>query len=139
MAKIYKIVLLLLLIVIFPSFAHAADLSLTPSNATFEVGDTITLQVVASSNSSLNAISGAIQFPTSIFSIESVSKSNSVLSFWVTEPSLSKTMGVVNFEGVALSGYIGGSGNVVTIKVKALKAGSGRITFQSGQVLANDG
>jgi len=137
MVKICKIVLLFL--VLIPSITLAADLSVTPSNATFESGDIITLRVVASSNVPLNAISGSVQFPISDFTIESVSKSDSILSFWVTEPSLSKATGIVSFEGVALSGYTGSSGNVLTIRVKAISKGISNVLFKSGQVFANDG
>jgi len=139
MVKICKIVLLFLVLGLIPSITLAADLSITPSNATFESGDLITLRVVASSNVPLNAISGSVQFPVSDFTIESVSKSDSILSFWVTEPSLSKATGVVSFEGVALSGYTGSSGNVITIRVKAISKGTSNVLFKSGQVFANDG
>jgi hypothetical protein len=139
MVKICKIILLFLVFSVLPGLALAADLSITPSNATFESGELITLRVVASSNESLNAISGSVQFPISNFTIESVSKSDSILSFWVTEPSLSKATGIVSFEGVALSGYTGSSGNVITIRVKAINTGQSNVLFKSGQIFANDG
>jgi hypothetical protein len=139
MVKICKIVLLIVCIGFLPFFAHAADLYLTPPSATFEVGDSITIQVVVSSNSPINAVSSSILFPPSIFSIDSVSKVGSILNFWTTEPSFSKTTGVVTLEGVSLGGFLGTTGNVATIRLRAMKSGVGKITFQSGQILANDG
>lgn len=139
MVKIYKIVLPLLLFALVPLFANAANLSITPSSATFEVGDQVTLQVIVSSNAPLNAVSASLSIPQSIFSIESVSKVGSILNFWVTEPNFSKASGIAKFEGVTLGGFTGSTGTVVTIRLRAIKEGTGTINFQSGQVLANDG
>jgi hypothetical protein len=136
MVKFYSLVLLFLL---SPIFVHASELSITPSNATYEVGDQITLQVVVSSDTQLNAIASTILFPKQLFSIESVSKTNSILNFWASEPSFSRGTNTVNFEGVSLSGFQGSGGTVITIRLKALAVGIGKITFQSGQILANDG
>lgn len=122
-----------------PVFAYAASLSASPSIGMYEVGDRVSVRVLASSNESLNAISGVLSFPTSYFTIESVSKNASILNFWVTEPTFSKGAGTAKFEGVALSGFSGSGGTVVTVTLRALKAGQASVTFQSGQVLANDG
>lgn len=136
MVKFYSLVLLFLF---SPIFVFAAELSITPSNATYEIGDQVTLQVVASSDAQLNAIASTISFPKQLFSIESVSKTNSILNFWAAEPSFSRSANTVNFEGVSLSGFQGNAGNVLTIRLKALATGTGKISFQSGQILANDG
>src|SRR3989344_808049 len=97
-----------------PSTSLAAFLSLSPASGTYSVGDRITVKIlVSSSDASINAVSGALSF--------------------------SNTTGTVNFEGVALAGFQGNAGTLVTMTFRALKAGSGAISFQSGQVLANDG
>lgn len=139
MVKIFKIVFLSLFIFALPSFARATSLSITPSNPSFEVGDTINIQVVVSSNTPMNAVSSSIQFPKDIVSIESVSKLGSILNFWAVEPSFSKATNIVNFEGVSLGGFNGTTGNVVTVRLRALKEGTGNATFINGLVLANDG
>lgn len=95
--------------------------------------------VVSSSDAPLNAISGTLSFPSSLFSVQSISKAGSVLNFWVAEPTFSASSGIVQFEGVSLSGFQGNDGTVVTVVLRALKVGSGTVSFQSGQVLANDG
>jgi hypothetical protein len=140
MAKFFeKIILSSIFFATLPIFASAATLSIIPGSGTYEVGDIITARVVVSSSASLNAISNRILVSPTFFSIQSVSKAGSILDFWVTEPSFDRTTGIVNFEGVALSGFQGSSGTIATMKLKAIKAGSGKILFQSGQVLANDG
>lgn len=122
-----------------PFVARAASLSISPAAGSYEVGDTVVVKVVASSSTPFNAVSGVVSIPSSVFSISSVSKAASVLNFWVTEPSMSKSSGTVKFEGVTLGGFTGTSGTVATISLKAVKEGTGAISFKSGQVLANDG
>lgn len=133
------IISLLMLAFVLPGTSLAATLSVSPASGTYTVGDIITIRVIASSNSPLNAVSSSLAFPSSIFSIQSVSKNNSILNFWVAEPGFSRSAGTVQFEGVSLSGYQGNSGTVVTIALRALRVGTGTIAFQNGQVLANDG
>lgn len=140
MAKNYKIIILFFFsfFCFLPFFAHAANLTLSPSSGTFEVGDKVTVKVIVSSaGTPFNAVSGSLSFPTSIFSVDSVSKANSVLNFWVTEPTISS--GIVKFEGIALGGTGSASGTVVTVNMHALASGTGTASFISGQILANDG
>ena len=139
MAQTWKIVLFCLLFTFAPSFAEAANLSISPASGTFNVGDRVTVRIVVSSTIPINAISGTVSFPTNLFSIESISKAGSLLNFWVSEPNFSQGAGTLNFEGVTLGGFSGGSGTVVTAVLRAVKTGTGSVSFNSGQVLANDG
>jgi len=139
MAKIFKVILISLSLGFIPTFASAAILYINPASGTFEIGDRVTARVMVSSGAPINAISGTVSFPTSIFSIESVSKSGSILDFWVNEPNFSQGAGTLQFEGVTLGGFNGGLGTVVTVTLRAVKAGSGSALFKFGQILANDG
>lgn len=127
-----------ILFTVLPYVASAATLSVLPANGTFTVGDRVSVQILVSSSVAVNAVSGTVTFPQ-MFSIESVSKGASVLNFWVSEPSFSTAGRSVQFEGVALGGFSGGTGNVVTVTLKATREGSGSAVFSSGQILANDG
>jgi len=138
-AKVFSVIIFLLSFIFLPSIAEAAALSISPGTGSFEVGNRVTLRVIATSNVPFNAISSVLSFPSSIFSVESVSKAGSVLNFWVTEPILSKAGGTIKFEGVALGGFEGSTGTVVTVNLRAIKVGEGKFSFQSGQILANDG
>lgn len=139
MEKIYKIVIFSFLLTALPFFVEASSLNITPTGSTYEVGDSILLQVQVSGTSVLNAVSGTVSIPTSNFSIESVSKNNSIINFWISDPSFSNSNGTVNFEGVAVGSVPIKSGNILNIRLKAKKVGVGNIIFKSGQVLANDG
>ena len=123
-----------------PSTGFAATLSVSPSGGVYSVGDRISLKVVVSSNDApMNAVSGVMLFPSALFSIDSISKGGSILNFWVTEPFFSNSAGTVQFEGVSLSGFQGSAGTVIIVNLRARKVGSGTVSFQSGQILANDG
>lgn len=125
---------------VMPKLVLGASLSLSPASGKVELGGVLTARVLVSGGDvSLNAVSGDLAFPATIFAIESVSKANSILNFWVTEPTFSKSAGTVHFEGVSLSGYKGNSGTVVTVTLRAIKEGSGSATFKTSQILANDG
>lgn len=138
MVKISKLIFILFLFSVPFSSVNAASLFTTPASGIFSVGDKVTLKIMVSSDLPINAISGIVNFP-SIFLIESISKSSSILNFWITEPNFSNGAGTLQFEGVSLGGFPGGSGNVITVILKANKEGTGAVTFKSGQILANDG
>lgn len=141
MVKIfYKIAVFFSVFVFLPSFVFAAELSISPSIGDFEVGDQIIIKVIASSKDiQFNAVSSTILFPASIFEIESVSKENSILNFWTIEPIFFKSLNIVKFEGISLGGVKVPTGTVITVSLRAIKAGSGDISFKSGKILANDG
>ncbi len=139
-SKIVFFFLLFLLFTFAPSKIFAATLSLTPASGTFEVGQSVTVKVIATSSTTpYNAVSGVVAFPSTLFSIESISKTSSIVDFWVTEPIISNSTGTVKFEGIALGGGGVTSGTVITINLRATKVGIGTASFQSGQILANDG
>ncbi|MDP2593246.1 MAG: cohesin domain-containing protein [bacterium] len=139
MAKIYSKIAIFSFLVFSPLLSYAATLSVSPATGSYEVGNKVVVKVLAASNVSFNAVSGLLSFPSSLFAVESVSKTNSILNFWVTPPTASKTLGTVKFEGVAMNGFHGSVGTVVTVNLRAIKAGSAKLSFQSGQILANDG
>lgn len=124
---------------VLPGVGYAATLYLSPAAGTYEVGERILVQALVSGDVSLNAASALITVPPDLLAIESVSKSGSILNFWVTDPSVSRAAGTAQFEGVSLSGFQGSRGLLVTLTLKALAPGSAAVSFSTGQVLANDG
>lgn len=139
MVKIRALLIAIFVFVLVPFFAQATTISMSPANASFAVGDRIIIKIVVDGQTPINAASVTATFPVSIFSIDSVSKADSILDFWVSEPTFSKATGVVKFEGVALGGFTGKSGTLLTVRLRAIKAGTAQATFQLGQIFANDG
>ncbi|OGZ31540.1 MAG: hypothetical protein A3H02_02420 [Candidatus Niyogibacteria bacterium RIFCSPLOWO2_12_FULL_41_13] len=133
--------LLFIVFGVLPATAEAATLYFSPSSGTHAIGAPFTVSVyISSADQAINAASGVISFPTDKLLVESISKSSSVFSLWVQEPSFSNSAGTVNFEGIVLNpGYIGSVGKVLTLNLRAKSAGLASLNFSSGSVLANDG
>ncbi|MGI9118280.1 MAG: cohesin domain-containing protein [Minisyncoccia bacterium] len=122
------------------TFVFAAKLDIVPTFGSVTVGDNIKVRVVLSStDQSANAISGVVSFSKDLLTLNSISKSDSLVSLWPVEPTYSNSNGTANFEGVVLNGYKGGNGTVLTLFFKAKSAGVATIKFNDASVLANDG
>ena len=134
---------LLIFIVFFaiPHLAQAASIYFSPSGGTYGVGKTFSVYVIVSSaDKAMNAVSANLSFPADLLSVTSISKTNSIVNFWVQEPSYSNSSGTISLEGVVLNpGYVGTAGRVATITFRAKDSGAARVAFSSGDVLANDG
>ncbi len=120
---------------------EAAALSISPSSGNYNVGDTITISLlVNTSDKSINAVAGKINFPVDKLEVTSISKSNSILTLWVEDPSYSNKDGVISFSGVSPSpGFNGPAGQVISIVFKVKAEGDAVIETKEAQVLANDG
>lgn len=127
---------------LLPSVLYAAtDLNLVPSSDSIEEGRTFTVNIYVKNNAqAINAVSGALTFPTELLSVVSLSKEGSIVKLWAEEPSYSNANGTIKFEGVILNpGYSGSSGKVLAVTFLSKKPGTASVLFGSGQVLANDG
>jgi len=127
--------------VALPTAAQAASLYLSPSSGSYAVGSTISVGLfVSSADQAMNAASGIISFPQDELEVVSLSKSGSIFSLWVQEPSSSNSAGTINFEGIVLNpGFTGAKGKIVTVIFKVKAAGVASLKFSSVSVLANDG
>jgi hypothetical protein len=141
MAKISKIALIFLFFCLLPVAVDAATLSFFPSSGGYAVGKTLSVNVyVSSSSQAINAASGVISFPQDKLEVISLSKSGSIFTLWVQEPSFSNSAGTINFEGIVLNpGFTGATGKIITINFKIKAAGIALLNFSSGSTLANDG
>lgn len=132
---------LVVILFIFSSYTvHAADLSISPASSNVQVGDTIKARIILSSSDKLaNAISGTVTFSKDLLTLSSISKSDSIVNVWPVEPSYSNANGMLNLDGVILSGYQGSNGIILTLFFKAKSNGKASIKFDNASVLAHDG
>ncbi|MDP3003971.1 MAG: cohesin domain-containing protein, partial [Candidatus Azambacteria bacterium] len=123
------------------STASAATLYFSPSSGSYTVGTTLSVSVyVSSADQAMNAASGIISFPQDKLEVTSLSKTGSIFTLWVQEPSFLNSAGTVNFEGIVLNpGFTGASGKVITINFRVKAGGTTLLNFFSGSALANDG
>lgn len=124
-----------------PGSLFAATLQTAPSSGSYSVGQTFTVSLtVDAGQSAINAISGTVLYPSDTLQVTSLSKSSSIINFWVTEPSFSTASGKIHFEGIVLNpGYSGHAGTILKVSFKAKSQGTAKLSFQSSSVLANDG
>ena len=126
------------------SFApHAGAATLTfGGGASAIIGQTISVSLLVATEGSevLNAVSAELRFPEELLTLQSISKTGSIISFWAEEPSYSNTGGTASLQGIIPNpGWKGQSGTVVTLVFKVNAAGSATVSFASASVLANDG
>ncbi|MCX6736209.1 MAG: cohesin domain-containing protein [Candidatus Parcubacteria bacterium] len=139
MEKKYLTLICAILLFFGPISAFSATLNLSPETGSHGVGEKFTVRVLVSSDAPFNAVSLSLLFPPSVFTLDSVSKTGSLLSFWVKEPSISKSEGTLKLEGVTPGGIKETTGMVVAVTMHGNSPGSGTVSFLSGQILANDG
>ena len=87
-------------------------------------------------------MSADISFPSDKLRVLSISQVDSIVNFWVQNPSFSnaQTTGDVLLQGVILSpGFLGTEGDVVNIVFQAVASGTAPVSFLSGSILASDG
>lgn len=137
----YILTLILLLCVLFPVPTFAATLTLSPSSSTLSVGNIATVSIkVNTSGQAINNAEAVIQFPSDMLEVVSLSKSSSIFTLWVEEPSFSNGTGRIVFNGGAANpGFNGSNGTIASIVFKAKKQGTASILFTDGAVRKNDG
>ncbi len=136
-----KYLLFFFILFLLPFYSKAATLGISPSTGTYKAGETFSVSVIVNTESkSINAISANLTFSTSLLRVVSVSKSDSIINYWVQEPSFSNTNGTINLEGVIVNpGFTGGSGKVLRVTFEAKSSGIAELKYALSSVLANDG
>ena len=133
----------LFLSLFFANIASAADatLFLTPITGTYIAGDTFTVSVaVDSGGAPVNAIEGRLEYDPKELTVLSVSKTNSVLSSWVSEPAFDNELGTLSFGGSLATATALTRETVLKFEVRGQRSGEFRIRFVSGAAIhAADG
>jgi hypothetical protein len=105
------------------------------------VGKTITITVrISTSGQAINAADGTLVFPSSLLTLQSISRSGSIFNFWAEEPHGSNASGQISFSGGLPSpGYTGNGGRLFQATFKTKAVGSAAVTLSGVHILANDG
>lgn len=120
--------------------AEAASLGLSPNTGVYTANGIFTVNVTVSTDGkSINAAEGTLSFNPKELSVVSVNRSGSIFNLWVAEPAFSNGAGTITFSGGSPSGYSGRSGTIMSVTFRAAGAGTARVNFKNGSVLANDG
>ena len=144
--KYTKVVLLVSIsfILVFFSVLHRADaatLYFSPSSGSYKIGQTFSVSLYLSSvDQAVNASQGTINFPPGKLQVTGISKTNSILSIWVEEPTFRNSNGTITYAGILPNpGFNGRGGQLLTITFRVADAGSAGLHMVRATVLANDG
>lgn len=120
--------------------ADAATLKVSPNTGVYTAGTPFSVSVILNTEGkSVNAADGKLTFNTRELQVVSVTRASSIFNLWTEEPTFSNSAGTVSFGGGSPTGYKGGAGTIVSITFRPLGAGTPKVTFSSGSVLAADG
>lgn len=119
---------------------HTA-LYMEPSGSNqLSVGQTADLAVRLTSTIPINAMSATLGFPPDLLQVVSISKEGSFLNLWTEETTIREEVGEVHWSGgTTQRGGVTGTSTALTIRLKALRAGTAQLYFKDAQVLASDG
>ncbi len=133
-----KIGAVIALVALLPGFTLAdAKLYLSPAQASFVVGETFEVAVLANTGgSSINAAEAEMSLDPASLQIESISTDDSILATFSTEPMFSNARGIVAFSGWTAEPYAGSDGLLLTIRFKALRTVVSRASLVAGAILA---
>ena len=116
------------------------EMCLVPEDNTYvEVGETVTLHVLAQADEPINVIGARIVAPSELIRITSVRKDNSILDLWSEEPTVINGHEVYFSGGIVQQDGFSGSGVVITMTAQALAEGRAEIKFSEATMLAHDG
>jgi hypothetical protein len=120
------------------STADAATLRLSPETGVYTAGSTFTASILINTQGKpINAADAELGFNPKEISVVSVNRGSSIFNLWTLEPTFSNSAGTISFGGGSPAGYTGSNGNILTITFIA--AGTPKVTFKSGSILAADG
>ncbi len=139
--KINKKIIALALVFLFSGFqtAEAANLFLESNGSNLKVGDIVAVSLYVNADGEpINSVEGVLKLTSDVLEIQSISTAGSILNLWVEQPAFSGNAITFN-GGIPNPGYSASKGKIITIFMKAIKAGSAIVDFQSASVRANDG
>jgi len=137
---VVRIFFLPVLFLLSANSAEAASLKVSPDTGVYTAGGTFMTSILVNTQGKpINAADGQLTFNPKELSVVSASRGSSIFSLWTQEPSFSNATGIISFGGGSPSGYTGGAGTIFTVTFKALAAGTPKVTFKGGSILAADG
>lgn len=120
--------------------AAVGSFSLSPSAAVVSTENTVTVDLVVSTDTSVNAFGGTILFDETILAVEKIDYNTSIADLWAKAPWYEKGSGTISFGGGTTKpgGFIG-QGILLTITFKAQLPGKASVSVEDIQILEHDG
>lgn len=127
--------------ILFAHQTYAATLFLRPTQKQVTAGNIFTIKVIVDTQSkTINNADAVIRFPSDVMDIVSIDTKSSIFSLWPETATFSNSAGTISFNGgIVNPGYLGSSGEVLSLVARAKKPGVGSFVFASAAVRENDG
>ena len=126
--------------ILFSLRADAATLDLALSkDITSTKDDVVVLVSINSENKDINTAQATISFPANLLEVSSISKANSLFTFWLEEPTFDNGNGTIRFVGGSLSGLNGSGLKILQVSFKVKGSGTGRLKVNDAAITASDG
>lgn len=111
--------------------ANQALLKLTPSSATNTAGQSFTSAIkVTSTSTNISSVQAYLSFPADKLEVTSISKTGSIASLFIEEPSFDNVVGTIKMTAdIASPGFKGSDGLIATITFKAKANGTANVNF----------
>lgn len=138
--KNYLIISLGLLCLFGAKATEAASLSVKVGNENILAGDTVVAEVMMNTDGEdINVVEGSISVPANGVTIKQLNTANSVLNYWVRNPSWSEKDKTISFVGGAPGGFNQKSASL--FKIYFTVESNGNVSFlpESIKAYANDG
>ena len=128
-------------VVLAPPLApYEAVLALSPQELVVVKDAPVTLDVILSATTPINAFSGNVIFDTTHFAVKNISYNTSLADLWVTEPWYSKSDNTIHFAGgTTRPGGFTGTETLLTVELLALESGKSVVSIDNARVLKHDG
>jgi hypothetical protein len=123
------------------SLGESTIVYITPhSTSSLEVGETERIDVRVHTKTPINTIGATITYPPDQIEVVGISKETSFLNLWTEDTAIKEDTGEVHFSGGTTDrGGLSGIGTIVTLTVRAKKAGSAIIGIKDAEIFAADG
>ncbi len=135
----FFIITLSIFFILDPHNAFAGAMFLETENREIQLNNQFKVELfVDTEDENINVFAGKIAFPDELLELKNINSGNSIVNFWVEQPSLiSKSF--ILYSGMTPGGYRGGKGFIFSMIFLAKQEGSGSIEFREGKLLKNDG
>ena len=127
------------LLFVLPMAASAATISFRATPTSPGVGDTVRVDVLLDSALPVNAFSGSFHFPLATVEPVAVSDGNSIVSMWITHPTVTSADTLIPFAGITPGGFSGNKGILFSILLRTKTTGKATFSLDALEVLRNDG
>lgn len=105
-----------------------------------QVGESVTMHVVASADEPINVLGGTVSLPTNLVEVDTITRDTSIINLWIEEPVLTEQGAAIRFSGGIVSkGGFTGTGDIFSFTLHTIATGTAEFTFAETHMLAHDG